>query len=418
MAVRVARGVKSRLTEEFAGAITLQVQQADDAQAAWRGLEAAVSYLSRFDADRWAPEAPDAAEPNTPNYVSDPMPAATGPFIFVDAKSWPEKALGRLPELLAEQLQAAGLDEGLIVVPDQGGPLTDAFVEDKQQPGLARAVAAVLLTPVHGMWGSAPRGEIPDAWLQLASQWLAGHPEGPQRVRVAVVSLEFELDLADVPAFLSHARAVGTQVCRLVVGELEGRIRAVNLRAGSVVPNVALGAGGPAAGDDDLLAAYHELVAALRGVAGQLGYGFASFDPDFNGLYGHLIETEWTTSVGPPGSGGTMRLFGEMVADGFPYQVLGPGHLERLGSLWQSGLGTELDGGRMEVEIGEPAQWLLPADVHLAGRPGGPRGGAWNGLTGKRRDPQAQLAARGLLAPCLLTNNEARLLLSRYRGKL
>lgn len=412
MAVRIARGVTSQLTEDAAGGITLQLQQAADAQAAWRGLFAAVAYLREFDADRGAPADPQADEPNTPNYVSEPMPAVAGPFVFIDAKSWPDEALRRLPDLVAEQVEAAGVAEAVIAMPAEGGPVTDAFEENDDEPGLSRAVTAVLLTPVGDLQPGAPRGEIPDGWLDLAWRWLAGHDDASGRVRVAVVDVEFELDLADVPAFLREVRAAATTLtCRLVVGDLQGRIRAVNLRAGAMVPNLVLGAGGPASTDEDLLAAYGDLVAALRQVAGQVGYAFASFDPSFRPLSSSSVHsTEWTTTVGPKPGSNPILLCDEMVVDGFPYQILGPGHIARLGRLWQPSLGRELEDGRVEVTVGEPERWLLPADIHRAG-------GLSGGLTWHRRDPQAQLAARGLLAPCLLTRDDARFLLHRYWGK-
>lgn len=410
VAVRIARGVKSRLVEGPGGAV-LQVQGASDAQAAWAGLVAAAERLQGFDADRWAPADPDAPDPNTPNYVSDPMPAATGPFVMVDAKTWPERALRRLPELVSEDLEAAGVADAVIAVPEEGGPLTDAFVASKGP----RAVTAALLPPVGDLQPGAPRGELPDGWLGLASRWLAGQPTPDNQVRVAVGAVEFALGLDEVEAFLASARAAATQHCRMVAGDTGERVRAVNVRTGAMVPSVGLAAGGPQAGDEELLAAYHELVDLVRHAAGdELGYGFVSFDPTFAPLYRDADMTEWNVTVGPQPSTTMMLLCDEMVFDGFAYQVLAPGHLSRLDGLWDPSLGRQLPHGRVEVEVGDPAQWLLPADVHLTHY----RPGPWPGLTWRRRDPQAQLAARGLLAPCLLTSNEAGLLLDRYWGKL
>lgn len=350
--------------------------------------------------DGWAPADADEWEANTPNYVSEPMPTAAGPFIVVDAKSWPQGALRGLAELVAETVAAAGVAEAVIAVPEQGGPLTEAFSENDAVPGLARAVGGVLLVPVGDVRAGAPRGQVPDRWLELAMRWLAGHDEEAARVRVAVGSVEFEVALADVPAFLRQARAARTWSCWLVVDELDGRLRAVNLRAGAMVPNVALGAGGPGASDADLLAAYGELVGVLRGAAGEVGYTFASFDPNFKALYGGSVHvTKWTDSVGFQPGTAPMALCDEIVFDGFAYQILGPGHLARLGS-FASFVGTPLEADRVEVEVGEPQQWLLPADVHLAGgEPGERIPRPWRGLTWRRRDPHVQLAARGLRAP-------------------
>ncbi len=99
--------------------------------------------------------------------------------------------------------------------------------------------------------------------------------------------------------------------------------------------------------------------------------------------------------------------------DAFPYQILGQGHLERLGAV-PSGADV-LPDGKVELRIGEPTEWLLdPWVLQRRGR-GEPPPTPWQALGERRRNPEVQAEGRRLLAPCLVTQAEAeQLIRKRY----
>lgn len=90
----------------------------------------------------------------------------------------------------------------------------------------------------------------------------------------------------------------------------------------------------------------------------------------------------------------------EVVLDAFPFEILSPGHLRRLGS---TPTGAEpLGRGRVVLSIGEPHAWLIDSTTPPAD-PAKP----FTGLSARRRDKRIQAAARELLGPCLLTSDQA-----------
>jgi hypothetical protein len=85
----------------------------------------------------------------------------------------------------------------------------------------------------------------------------------------------------------------------------------------------------------------------------------------------------------------------EIVLDAFPYQVLGPGHLARLGGVPAGA--RAVAAGRVELAVGEPASWLIDPSVDTYGR---------RDFSDLRRDPQVQHQARDLLGPCLVRRDD------------
>lgn len=90
----------------------------------------------------------------------------------------------------------------------------------------------------------------------------------------------------------------------------------------------------------------------------------------------------------------------ETVLEPFPRQILGPGHLIRLGATALP-KAVELDAGRVEVTLGDPTDWS-----YIPGRLFGP---FWS-----EEPPNAYIEGVRLLKPCLLSDEEGR---SLYRAR-
>ncbi len=158
-------------------------------------------------------------------------------------------------------------------------------------------------------------------------------------------------------------------------------------------PAIVFACGGPAATDDDLIAAAEGLVALARECAEEASWGFISFESAFHGLTAlqHPEDPKrWPKSANRRFA---VRLCDELVADAYPYQILGPGHLERLShegvSLTSA---ADLGGGKVELAVGSFSNWLLDSPAR----------------------PAVQDEARSLLSPCMVSDEVA---LARYKER-
>ena len=158
---------------------------------------------------------------------------------------------------------------------------------------------------------------------------------------------------------------------------------------------MAIAAGGPDLGDDELLGSFERLCEMARRLAPAASYGYVRFGPHADL---HSASTEWSGEGGPQiEAGWALDLRDEMAFDAFPYQILGPGHLARLGGPPPGA--EDLGGGRVGVAIGDPASWLYDLSV--------PRWTHPYPMSTVTRDPDIRAKARRLLGPCLLTELEA-----------
>ncbi len=361
---------------EHPGRITLQVRGAGDAEAVARALNCAVADLVKLDI----------------NYVTQALPAPTGPFIWVDANSVHPDRLGAITDILIRHLTKEGVTDAVIAVPKIGGPLTD------YQEGLdtvPRAATLRLYPPAPARVYKDPRAEIPSVWLDEAVRWLGASVDEATEVRAAVESMEFPVALRDVRALLDVCRTTRPVSAAMVVGDLRSRLRGASGAFYSHVPCIALAAGGPEADDDELVAAMAALVEVARRLARGVGYASISVEPTFGPSGRASTVTAWMAEGGEHPDL-ISPLCDEFVFDGFPYQILGPGHLRRLGAM-PSGA-VPLDNGRVELSVGDPRGWLLDDWAY--------RPHAWRSITSRRRDPSLQELARRLLDPCLPRQGE------------
>jgi hypothetical protein len=117
--------------------------------------------------------------------------------------------------------------------------------------------------------------------------------------------------------------------------------------------------------------------------------------PTFDVFTSASHSTEWSWQGGADSGPFGDHLCDEIVLDAFPYQVLGPGHMARLGD--PPAGARALSEGRVELTVGDPASWLIDPSAETYGQ---------HDLSSLRRDPQVQHQARRLLGPCLVRQNE------------
>ncbi|MDQ6927562.1 MAG: hypothetical protein M3159_02725 [Actinomycetota bacterium] len=383
MTVKIARGTSARILNN-ADHFVVQVTGTPEERVVL-ALHAARTEIAGLDGSvsEKAAQGLEGRDHLGPKYVSPVFPAATGPFLVIDGSHIPDRILTGIPRIVSRHLDTAGVDDALVTVPQPGGALT--FV--------ARLPRAVVLRLVP-----ADDVQAPAAWLEEAATWVQGALGPDAELFAAIESIEFPLSARDGAAHLRTGQRVRAERCDLLAGRhprprrprkrpevtsidsrrvldglerLGGRIRVASASfASGYPPSLALGAGGPDTSDDELVALVDQLRDVARRLAPQLAYACVSIEPNFQTLYAATSACD------------------SYVPDAFPYQVLGPAHVSRLGGA-PSG-SRPLPNGRVELGVGAVRSWL----------------------------PSARDRARSVLAPCLLRFGEGQALLDARKNTL
>lgn len=345
---------------------------------------------------------------NNPKGVFGVTYMPDGAFVVVDGGEVPDKMLARIPEVVSRHLAEVGVEDAVIGEPlRQGGPISNIGMDY-----VTRTVAAHLIAspPDHNT-------RLPEGWAEAACEWVRrGLPDDHPLWSTA--GFVCSVLAGDVPTLMEQARRRRSD-CRFVAGRpaswpsgkrypppgwtyeriqddaaerLGGRFRAAWVSFGNQIATtqIVLGGGGPASSDEDLVVLANELTALARHFSADLAYAYVDTGMGFGA--GSAPYTEWSDS------GGTAtyhlhRVCDEVAFDAYPFQVLSPGHLARLGGTLPGA--ERLAGGRVGLAIGEFADWQLgPFD------PANPR----RSLSERMRDPTVRQRGWELLRPCLLTD--------------
>jgi hypothetical protein len=128
------------------------------------------------------------------------------------------------------------------------------------------------------------------------------------------------------------------------------------------LPHLTLGAGGPSCDTKALVARFDLLCEVARHLHEGVAYACVDFEPTFEGIGAGLPTDGWQEHGGAPANVVAGEVGDVRVPDAFPYQIIGPGHVARLdGRTTKVGappIGDPLPDGRIEIEIGEPTDWL------------------------------------------------------------
>jgi hypothetical protein len=278
--------------------------------------------------------------------VSQVVAAPGGPMLLVQHLEAADEDLVRIPRLLEARLTEAGVGNAVIEVPTLGGELD----------GLDTTPGAVVLRLFPPPEGSATA--IPADWLDVAVEWVVGDLALDEPVATRILSVEHQLPARDAAAML-HECGLARAWCDLVNGDLDDRIRTASVTYGRM-PHLALAAGGPGVDGPGLLARFALLQDVARELAADLAYAALDFEPTFEGLAVGLPVDGWRARGGASPNRVAASIVDEVVPDAYPWQVLGPGHLDRLAASEEPvDLPFEhLGDGRVELSLGDPVEWL------------------------------------------------------------
>jgi len=347
VAIRVAAGTTDLICD-YADGFVVEVTDASD-------VDAAAAALARARTDIGALARLRVGDPEGP-VLSHPVLGPNGPMLRVARLEVSDDALVTIPDLVAARLEEAGLVDATIRAPEPGGALD-------RLDGCSNAVVLRLFPPPLGEGGS-----LPAEWIDIAGEWVLGDLRPSDTVPLRLLAVEFEVKVADAPSILHQASAARAW-CDVVNGNLEERIRTASITFGKA-PHVALAAGGPACDSQALLARFELLGEVAREYAGGVSYACLDIETDFDGIGLGLPNTGWRDRGGASPNLVAGQLSDLLVPDAYPYQILGEGHLSRMGfdSLddGEPPFGEPVDDGKVELLIGEPAAWLPSGDARQA----------------------------------------------------
>jgi hypothetical protein len=306
--------------------------------------------------------AADIARVDDVKYVSEVFLLPDGPMVMIDPG---QAVLSDLPGILTGRLTEAGVGTSEVTSP--------AVIGDRYMTiqSFAPAARAYLRAPLGTPIGFAPR-QAPVGLLDIVTEWTRAH-HTDEEVLGVFVSAETVLTWDAVHGLGGAALSSGAAVA-LVASDFSSAVASgavVNNFRGAV-PEATLTAAPGTAGH------MREQQAVLRNHASELAWAGVTAEVDARDLLSpQWHEREMTNRPEVD------RLSDILVPDAMWYQILSEGHIQRLGGAPPGS--AELAGGRVELTIGEPEQWL-------AGHPD---------------RPAVQAEARRLLAGCLVSSDEA-----------
>jgi hypothetical protein len=336
--------------------ITVQVRGAPAAVAS-EALRLARPEVAALDAGWRSAPGLRPGDTNGPKFVSEVIPAESGPVLWVDGGSAPVALLLTIPRVIADHLHRLGVDEALISTP--AGSL-DLLRPDTGLSSVPRA-AVLRLYPHPPLLRRGVPAPPPAEWLDRAWEWL--HDALPTEcLTVAATAVEFMLGRDAAHAYLREAQARGALQVYVVAGAPPGPLAAIQGYFG--FGNLSLSMAGAPLSDDDLAAAAERLRALARRLAPACSQAFVTFLPT---LHDNLSPAPPAPGVYAPRRGGGVslrsahpsavaHLCDELAFDAYPFQVLGQGHRRRLGGLPAGAV--ELAEGRFELSFDRFQDWL------------------------------------------------------------
>lgn len=355
VAVTVVPGTEQHLR----GTVILLIRSDDPPERVAAGMRAAVpdiyatgvipatgedviaGEVTRRDGTRWRPTDAEwqhdhwLAGAERPSYVAEPVTIPGGQLLVIDYSATPQRLCRLTPAILGRHLERAGVRDAQIgLAPELSeqrygilGSFTPVARGSMRAPGDRYPAGGFLGVPL------APR------FLDLATHWLGGRYEPGMEMLDLVIS-------TGVPVTWDNLRSVAEGVLAsggyttLIVSDLATRAATAVLGtfAGRGISLAAAGAGwtpGQVAGQ------MRELRAIVREVAAEV---------DWAGVTAHAAARR-APNVYVPRMAPDESEVGPMWC-----QVLSGAQLARLGGPPPGAV--ELAGGRFELTIGEPEQWV------------------------------------------------------------
>lgn len=400
VSIRVAAGTERDILE-YPSKIAIQVQVAPDlVEVAAEALD-----LARLAIREELPTLEHAEVVRVP----------PGPFLVLDAGMHP--VLNSLTAIVALNLRGVGIDDAVIAALS---PSPIGFLAS--MPG---AVVCRIFPPSSETRDQAPQ-PVPAEWVAEAAAWLTDGLEGSFRLWGESRGVEFPIAVADAQ-HLFHLQRHDLRCDALAVAgngrsdapryrrrlpftpaapehlpafwheQIGRRLRGSALRP--YVPHVVMAGGGADATEDELLTVVEGLRTICQRLASGVGYAFIDICPTLAAFTNLTHPTEWA-GIGGERTDALEPICDEVVFDAFPHQILGPGHLARLGGIPPGAVA--LDGGRFELAIDTPDAWVV--DRSIPSNPDRP----WYGLAARRKNKTVQVRARAALSQCLVRAGQAK----------
>lgn len=271
-------------------------------------------------------------------FVSGVVPGRPGPLIWVDAADVPVGLLRQVTSIVQRHLGDAGIEDAELISP------TPLRASDPDNFFAVRDAVALRMfpdppSPIPGRYTP-----VPEPWLTSAMAWLT---RGDRNALVIVNSdglVRFELPLTEAAEFLLHAQTRGAQQVSLALrGDREpGKVHVVGVQY--LLGNLVLAVGGVRGVVATTVA--EELVQFAVHYSAECSYEFVDY-----------YEALGAAAQGVPDHDLRLAMyFDEVVHDAHPFQILGPGHVGRLGGL---PAGAEaLGSGRVKLMFGRLSEWL------------------------------------------------------------
>lgn len=287
-------------------------------------------------------------EPQGVAFLSAPVPLPGAYLLLVDFGSLPAEQVFAVPQLIAERMRDGGVRDAVVSLAARGR--MDRLEEFEP------AARAYLAGPVGAPFGPAPTGP-PLSLLGIAVDWL--HAVRDPAVELAVVVYGVDTPVPE-HALRPVAQGVLTTPGDVTTVTMVASDFATGLAAASVGSAYRNGLSSatltvtPQQGDPvELIRRMRELRELTRIHAEALVWAGVDVEPDTH----QVLRHDWV----PRTDRGPLRpevapLADLLVPDAMWHQLLSPGHLDRLGGLPDGAV--MVPGGRAELTIGEPEQWL------------------------------------------------------------
>ncbi|MDQ3641413.1 MAG: hypothetical protein M3450_08115 [Actinomycetota bacterium] len=227
--------------------------------------------------------------------------------------------------------------------PDSYGRATAACGPLEAIESIPKAVVAVLLPPPSRHFHR--RSSLPPTWTPVVAQWLSAHGTGT--VWAGALGTEVLIAPRGVGEF-AESHGGGT----FLSGDPGSEARAVVMRHWRTAAELILARGGE---DADIGALADELRGLVDRLAPELAHAYVSVEPTFASVVTYSQLSDESVFC----DDGTYRprfmvseACDEVVLDAYHHQVLGPGHLARLGGP-PAGSRT-LAAGRVSITLGSP----------------------------------------------------------------
>ena len=280
------------------------------------------------------PEISGLAPADAPAVLMGPFRLPDGCLLLADFEAvTPPDARARIPGILARHLDLDGITEAVIGTASQVGSRYDV-------PGSFTPVARAWLAGPGLSRGSGVFPVLEPALADAGTRWLSGLLSPGAELRAILAGMDVPVALDALEAVLAGARRGGTYAMTAVATDFSS-FAATVVFGEFLATGISLSAAGANWTAAEVAAQMRAQREIIRASAADESLAWAGVTAQPGGRF--------VFTANPAAR--DYRMIGPVW-----YQVLAPDQLQRMGQ--RPAGAAELPGGRVEVTIGEPEQWL------------------------------------------------------------